>query len=651
MCYNLIEKSIKPIPLRFQYLFLTVTVFCGSFFLLTINYRTNVLEIYTSSEPPFWYSRHYNTSITERFAIKTEGCIIPAMNPLDDAVKQFVSYPKSLAPCPRANISLLQSNSTHIWINKSNAKNYNITGKTKVNCCYRGFYRQNAIDNIFSFRVDDRIRYGECAYFSEYITIKDEFVRVTCSVNNKSVYDQYYIQAPAKPIMYTQEINKNKSSYNVLILGIDNVSRLNFHRTMPKTLAYLKEKGAVDLVGYNKVGDNSFPNLIPLLMGYKDNEIQRICLPNKYSTFDECPFIWNLFKDAGYYTALAEDSAYLGTFNYGHNGFAKTPVDYYAYPFIKQAEQTVGCVHDFNSNLCMNDKRFFQVILDYMKDIITTLKTKRLFGFFWTVTMSHDYLNYPMVLDEPFLAVLKRLTESKYLDQTILFLVSDHGIRWGSIRSTKQGRLEERLPFVYVLTPQSFRENYSEAYNNLKLNSRRLATPFDVHETLADLVNLENINNENINARRNESYAGKRGISLFSQIPANRTCRTASIDDHWCTCHTGTKILKTSKVAVSAGEHVIRELNLLLREHTQCARLSIDEIVAATEMVAVRKDKGWNEYMVTVKVKPSGGLFEATLRFENKKWTLSGTVSRLNLYGDQSRCVHDPHLKLYCYCS
>lgn len=72
--------------------------------------------------------------------------------------------------------------------------------------------------------------------------------------------------------------------------------------------------------------------------------------------------------------------------------------------------------------------------------------------------------------------------------------MSDHGIRWGDIRKTYQGQMEERLPFVIITLPKWLKETYPVAAANLKKNVRRLTTPFDLHETLKDLLDVNNLN-------------------------------------------------------------------------------------------------------------------------------------------------------------
>lgn len=94
---------------------------------------------------------------------------------------------------------------------------------------------------------------------------------------------------------------------SVIIFGTDSASRLNMRRHLPQTYRYLTGTlGAVDLTGFNKVGDNTFPNLIPILSGLSTQELAKHpCVPKK-ETFDRCNWIWKDFKRNGYVTAYIE---------------------------------------------------------------------------------------------------------------------------------------------------------------------------------------------------------------------------------------------------------------------------------------------------------------------------------------------------------
>ncbi|KAM3956091.1 LOW QUALITY PROTEIN: uncharacterized protein ACR2FA_009982 [Aphomia sociella] len=640
-------STVDDVTTKLRYL-LVLSAFCSAFFfILTVVTGMNSLSL-----KPLTIEDD-----TKNFTIKTEGCTIPYMIPLGDDVKEYVYYPKSMKKCEKRNATFLEHNKTHIWINKDKAvDDIDVNNDMAlISCCYKAFFMPKSIDNIELPFVDDRVKYGSCIYFSNVIQVRDEFVKVSCYAGDILLNEDYLLFALKKFVVHNdkREISNDKSAYNILIIGIDAVSKLNFYRTMPKTLSYLKSKGAINLEGFNKVGDNTFPNLIALLLGISSNELKKTCLPHRNAAFDNCPFIWEWFKQVGYYTAFGEDGSRLRAFNYDGAGFVNSPTDYYTHTFINEAEKNAGNNKDIFSYLCMNDKYFYKVMLDYVNDLTSILKDTKLFVF-WEFSVSHDYLNYPMIMDDSYVDFLKKLESKHYLDNTILILLSDHGLRWGEFRLTEQGRLEERLPFAFILTPQSFREVYTGAYNNLKLNSQRLTTPFDIHGMLLDLIDLKNIKNEKIFSREQESYAENRSISLFLPVPSNRTCKLAGISQHWCTCYREKAISTDDPDAIMASLYLISYFNNILSDFSQCAQLRLAEIVKAAEIIldTVSDDNATNNrvIMVVLRVRPGDGIFEGTLNRIDGSWSISGTVSRLNMYGDQGKCMSELHLRLYCYC-
>jgi hypothetical protein len=121
---------------------------------------------------------------------------------------------------------------------------------------------------------------------------------------------------------------------NVLVLGIDAMSHHDMLRHLPLTVAALQAINAVSLQGYNKVGHNTFPNVVPLMTGLKVEDLQKACpRKNHNQPFDACPFVWKQFALRGFRTVYAEDCSTISTFNYAKGGFRQQPTDYYARPF------------------------------------------------------------------------------------------------------------------------------------------------------------------------------------------------------------------------------------------------------------------------------------------------------------------------------
>lgn len=98
--------------------------------------------------------------------------------------------------------------------------------------------------------------------------------------------------------------------------------------------------------------------------------------------------------------------------------------------------------------------------------------------------------------------------------------------------------------FFFAIFPKSFKEKYPLAIRNFKRNSRRLTTHYDIHETLRDISELDSssITNENLKQRSQDLKERgverlPRGISLFLEVPEQRTCDMAGVEAHWCMCY------------------------------------------------------------------------------------------------------------------
>lgn len=277
---------------------------------------------------------------------------------------------------------------------------------------------------------------------------------------------------------------------SVLIMGTDSVSRANLRRNMPRTFDFLRRHPDVlDFRAFNKVADNTNPNIVASLMGLTQKELQEVCQPRR-TKYDDCPLIWKNFSRAGYVTLYGEDSPLFGTFHYNRFGFVREPTDYYNRPAMLAADRLTK--HNAGRkgviSLCLGGDAAISVIHRYSLTAADTLRDTPYFGFFWNSGMTHQKVQWASAADEPSLQYLKALQESGVLDHTIVFFISDHGIRFGDIRLTYAGFLEERLPYFFALFPPWFKERFPGAWQTLVTNTGRLVSNFDFHATLRDIL-------------------------------------------------------------------------------------------------------------------------------------------------------------------
>lgn len=632
---NTITNILNPKTFMLWILLFVVIIWTYTYNSLT-TYEVIVSEARTSS-------LNYDNS---GYLINTTGCRIPEMYLNGPEIeKSFNSNVKlNCRTTWNYTLPLVISDLTSLRLNRSAWATLNISeGYTNFKCYYTSVERDNHQDP--KEYNDNNVKIGQKIYFVNNITVPDEMVEVVCTLNSNIIYKHYHIF-----IRPTSSVkNRKDGDVSVLVLGLDSVSRMNFHRQMPKTSAFLSEIGTVEMLGYNKVEDNTFPNMIPVLSGMSIEELKKNCWPKYEDYFDKCHFVWDDFKKANFSTAFVEDSPIIGMFNYLKSGFLKKPTDHYLRPIMLEAEKNLGHEYFGNTICCIGPQLGMTLLFDYAFKIALSMTNHLYMNVFWTTSLTHDYIEYPKFGDNDLRDFFDKFNKSGELNKTVVILMSDHGIRWGPFRDTYQGSLEDKLPMLKFIIPEWFQNMYPSAMKNLNKNTIRLTTPYDLHETLLEFINTKQLDDDSI-AIRTKMTGNKRGISLFLEIPENKTCDTAGIPKNYCACH-GKRVelsVGNSNV-VEAAKVLMQYVNSKLSMYTLCAYLTLYEIHKAS--VEMGKDNSSvKDYEIQVTTVPGFAKFEATLRQYNGNFKMIGSVSRLNVYGNQSLCVNDAKMKLLCYC-
>lgn len=136
---------------------------------------------------------------------------------------------------------------------------------------------------------------------------------------------------------------------------------------------------------------------------------------------------------------------------------------------------------DKNLN-CLGGRPLIQEHLEYAFDFIEAYKTRGFFSLMFLNSYSHDSNHRLKWVDEYLFKFLTKFSSSKASKSTVLILFSDHGPRFSQNRKTMRGLLKERNPFFSIYMPDE------ELRENIKINSKRLVTPMDVHKSLVELI-------------------------------------------------------------------------------------------------------------------------------------------------------------------
>ena len=394
-------------------------------------------------------------------------------------------------------------------------------------------------------------------------------------------------------------------------------------------------------------------------------------------------FIWSAWKaasllfdlDNGYVTQWGEDLQNVGTFQMRLKGFREPPVDHYARPFYLIAESMRT-----SKPFCFGSITRFQSMLDWIRDFFQMYPNQPKFSFLFHSQYSHDTNNRLPYADDELLEFLRFIHEHGYLDRTMFILMTDHGARFSSLRKTYQGKLEERLPFVSIRMPREFQEKFPQSMHNLRMNSHRLTTPFDLHETLQHLFDFHSL----------DPYQPKsnRSLSLFQLIPEDRTCSQAAIEQHWCACLNWNQISTNQSLVQQLAEQAVGFLNKFVSDHRdECATLTLHRVFKANQLqtnehlmtfvgssdkdgrVPRFHDLGNQNnrsraqpsnqsqfYQIQFETIPGHGQFELTAEYraDNRRFLIEKKrLSRMNKYGQASACIAHkrPEFREICYCA
>uniref|UniRef100_A0A0K0DBM5 Sulfatase domain-containing protein n=1 Tax=Angiostrongylus cantonensis TaxID=6313 RepID=A0A0K0DBM5_ANGCA len=347
--------------------------------------------------------------------------------------------------------------------------------RLSVVCFYRCYDRiDDDDDNLhydqwvrFNVRMSSGIRqkHEVIIMFQDTVRPGCEFVETSCertSFPRISIYRNNHNQILKRESASSRARPGVKS---VILIVLDSVSHSSFVRNMPKSLDVLKilyQSYIFD--GMNKIGDQSFPNAVAFLAG-RDYQTE---FGDVKGFFDEHPLIWKDFENANYTTYYAEDYPNFNLFNYLAKGFREKPVHHYFRPFWLNIYGSY--LHRRSKFLCYGTQAMHNIELNYLSQFLRKYRDSPKFALNWLTELGHDYMNKVNVADDDFANFLIKHYEE--LKESFLFVLSDHGHRFDSIRRTAIGRIEESLPFFSMHIPMDLRQKFPRIAKTVERNTQ-----------------------------------------------------------------------------------------------------------------------------------------------------------------------------------
>jgi len=280
------------------------------------------------------------------------------------------------------------------------------------------------------------------------------------------------ILPPTKSPLHPQG---SDSDPNLLLLMIDPISQKQFKQMLPKTHSLLGSMGFVEFDQYTVVGDNSGPNQAALYSG--SGLVGRTDISSQHK--DRFQWIWDdLQQHRGYATFKAEDGCIRNS-----NMVASI-----------QPNTTHGSVlhemncFDFQRPNCIGHEPAAEHLMRHVSQFIAeySKRGEKWAAFLSFVDSHEDTMSLALSLDDLFHKFLSGL-KGPVVNNTMVLLVSDHGLHYGPYLQSRQGGRERARPVLQMLLPRHHREDQN-TMDILSSNARLWVSPFDVYHTLRHVL-------------------------------------------------------------------------------------------------------------------------------------------------------------------
>lgn len=423
-------------------------------------------------EKTFNFYMSESCSSIEKFSSFKDGVLTVKCNEKQATIIELPDFLKD-----HTNAFILEENGLQKWkeITKAQEKKYKVPGNTKVN-------------------------------------ITSEYFQVFCGEN-----ENYYMQHVPKKSVQERLKKEDREKINLLIFQIDTLSRSHFMRRMKSTVKRLeeiketKEFEVFQSFRLSTIGYNTEVNTKALYTGAQFRQ-SRSGRP-----------LWDIFQKQNnavlYLNGFCEDwsSRFLKKMPSGMDYLLFQP---WCHPEYTPVNKTFSNFDGVNSmrRRCINGKKVHVRMFEYLKQFWSNHESD---GKMVLAPMQESHeasMDVISTLDPDMADLLDWFKISGEMNNTIIIITSDHGSHMSLYYIFSEiGKLEHRLPEMFMIFPQWFLDKYPHISRNMKFNEQPLISHYDTHWAIASLAQLPEFgghpellsNNEYISVwdcRKNEKY-------------------------------------------------------------------------------------------------------------------------------------------------
>uniref|UniRef100_A0A7E4WAN5 Sulfatase domain-containing protein n=2 Tax=Panagrellus redivivus TaxID=6233 RepID=A0A7E4WAN5_PANRE len=325
-----------------------------------------------------------------------------------------------------------------------------------------------------------------------------------------------------------------------------------------------------------------------------------------HKPIDDDQHIFSIFKSSGYTTAHMDDWAGTAFNSLNCVGFARNEfIDHTMKPFLLRFGVGLGGYKSaIISKNVQKGNKMDEILFPQLERFLDAYPDRPKFSLTWNTYLAHDNNNNLFQADAFFNDFFSR--NKKKFDNSFIFFMGDHGIRWGDIRRTKIGEIEDSNPAFMVVLPEAIRQN-SAIMGTIVQNSEQLVSHYDLFATFVDIAHAKHINGKEIVLH---------GSSILRPLPQPRTCDRLQIPIEFCTCMfpKSSKPKTTDAQSKLIASQLVENINEVIRTdkqlHSVCASLTLN-LNASILVDEFEADNEYAIYFVTFNVNPGNGSYRA----------------------------------------
>ncbi|KAG0370256.1 hypothetical protein BGX24_002099 [Mortierella sp. AD032] len=327
---------------------------------------------------------------------------------------------------------------------------------------------------------------------------------------------------------------------NVMVLFMDAVARRQFYRKLAKTSAVV---ASLDKTAQGGSGPQLHEFFRYHAVGFNTNANSRVIYTN--TPDEENPPalpVWKDFFEAGYITSRVEDNCEDWSTQY--TGLESSQ-------FFDHELQAPFCLPPYYaldknpfSNFegpysivarCMHGSNVHTYAFDYMNQFRMAYPDQPWFQMGSLIEGHEGTGEVLLTMDDDLSKFLKGMEEDGSLENTIVFMMADHGLHMGiNFMFTPNGRIEHMNPYLSVILPPLLTERYPSLARGLAHNQQSLVTGYEIHATLKMLASgrMPEYGDED----EIDGGSWRKGTLFDEEFNPSRTCEEAKIPAEYCHC-------------------------------------------------------------------------------------------------------------------